>query len=847
MRDGNEVKETIPYEYEYFVENPNGSHQDVHGNRFKKMVAKNRKEMMSVKDSGMLCCETDLNEVTKFLQKRYEGMELEVDIDNFNIAYIDIETTGKSKPEEPNDAINLITVISSKTGKEYTFGTSEFTKKDSEYVKNYCYCPDELRMLTQFVKWFRKSKFDIITGWNSMTFDIPYIINRIRKLTDSGLEYKLSPISKIIEKKKEKFNQQCVVFDIVGLVHLDYMDLYDSFTFVNLPSLSLNYVTNYELGEGKLEYEGQLNDLWKTDWNLFAEYNVQDTRLLKKLEAKLKFIELAITLGYESLIPFDKFGSKVALIEGYILRDHRKKGLVMQDRTKLEKDWWWEGRHYIVKEKNFLTNEVETVYQNCKIDDGEKTFEPFKVKGGFVKANRGYYENNMSFDITSEYPHMIILYNISPETKVILPTEEQIAEDKLIKSVINGVYYRSDIEGFLPTIVRRIFNERADFKNKMFEYKNNGDYEKAQYYNNQQQIRKIMINSMYGVLANSGFHYFDPDNARAITRGGRTMIRYLSGTVDKYFVDNWHKIYRKYFPEAPSQIEPLKNKLVCLIDTDSNYLCLDEIKQKTAPDMEFIDFANIMENEVLQPFFDKVLNIYAKKLDRPQCIVFKREGIITQQFILAKKKYITRLLVNEKEVFEKPKLKFTGVEVVRSDTPVYCQTEITNAVESILDNMDKDFTIKLLRKNKKAFKSQSIAEIAYSTGIKEYTKYAQPTEYYLQNGLSYVSRTTIHARGAMCYNYMVGKHKLPYMEIENGSKMKYIYVIPNNVLKTYVIGFVGHYPKEFENHFEIDYDTQFEKAFLSTIQRMFDVLNWGKINLRGSKMSRFAKKKTRAS
>lgn len=843
IENGKEVKKTIPFEYEYYVENEEGKFTDVHGNRFKKMIAKNKKEMMSIKDAGLNCCETDLQEVTKFLQSYYEGQELKVDMDHFNVAYIDIETTGKSKPEDPEDAINCITVISSQDGKAYTFGTSDFTKKGSKHVKNYCYVPDELGMLTKFVQWFRKQKFDVISGWNSMTFDVPYIVNRIRKLTSSGLELKLSPLNRVNERKTMKFDRLCTVFEIVGLVHLDYMDLFDDFTFETLTSKSLNFVCNHVLGEGKLEFEGQLNELWKDNWNKFVEYNVQDTRLLEKLEKKLKYIELAITLGYESLVPFEKFYSKVAVIEGYILRDHRKHNMVMTDREKPERDWWLEGRHYVAKEKNIRTGEIETVYQNCKIDDGEKTFEPFKIKGGYVRANRGYYENNMSFDVESEYPHIIMRDNISPETKVILPTEEQIKEQKLIPSAINGLYFRSDMDGFLPVIVKKIFDERKKFKNLMFKYKAEKNYVLAQYYDNQQQIRKIMINSMYGVFANNGFHYYDPDNARAITRGGRQLIRYLSNTVDIYFKDNWHKVAHKYFPKC-GQIEPLKKDLVCLIDTDSNYLCLDEIKKKCAPDMDFLEFAGIMENKVLQPFFNKVLDIYAKKIGRPQIINFKREGVITQQFILAKKKYITRLLVNEKEVFEKPKLKFTGVEVKRSDTPAYCRLEIENAVDNILNEMDKQSAIKLLRKIKKEFKQQDIMDIAYSTGITEYTKYAPyPTQYYVNNGLSYIPHTTIHARGAMCYNYMVKKHNLPYLEIENGSKMKYIYVFNRNLIKTYVVGFIGNYPEEFNEYFEIDYDLQFEKAFLSTIQRMFDVLGWGKINLKGSKLGKFVKKR----
>ena len=278
-----------------------------------------------------------------------------------------------------------------------------------------------------------------------------------------------------------------------------------------------------------------------------------------------------------------------------------------------------------------------------------------------------------------------------------------------------------------------------------------------------------------------------------------------------------------------------------LLVHNSNYFNFGEVKEKYAPDMDFMEFADIMEKQVLDPFITKIFDIFAKQRNTVSHLEFKREGIITKQFVLAKKKYMTELLADEDKVFDPPIIKVKGVETVRSSTPQFNRERIMDVIQYIFDTLDKKKILKLLRTIRKEFKKQDITNVSSVSGIREYSKYAKPTSFYLKNGMKYKSGTPQHAKASMCYNWVIKKYGYPYMEIGDGSKMKFIQVDPKNILNTAVIAYVGNWPKEFNEHFEIDFDLQYEKSFLSVIDRMFNVLGWGKLDLKENKMNSFLK------
>lgn len=557
--DGSTVRIEEEFQHKYYIKDKSGQsiHKDIFGQPVIERITTKSKEMIDLKNTGIDTYETEVRPETKFLLERYAGKELKVDLENFNIGYLDIEVesgTAKEpddwKPEKCNCVINLITMKSSKTGITTTFGNQEYKNmKDTKFVGDYYYCKDEETLFNAFISWFRKQKFDIITGWNSSFYDIPYIINRGRKIVGDKELLKLSPINKV-DLNRHKIH---------GITHLDYLEIYKNFTYVTLPSYSLDNVGMHEVKEGKLDLEGQIHTIYETDWEKFVDYNIQDVWLVEKIDKKRQLIKVALTFAYETLTPTERISSSVAVSTGAILKKLREFGMVMPDR-KHQDDWWVKEKYYIAPDgtkQNWI--EGEGVTENHS-------------KGGHVEAKPGFYKHNLSYDITSEYPHMIMQYNISPETKVIKPTQEMIDSGNLIKSQINGVYYRKDIDGVLPQIVRYFFAQRKAYKKKMFECSTIGDKSGEQYFDSLQMIYKILINSMYGVLLNEYFPFHDVDNARAITRGGRVLIRHLAQVTNDYFHGCWHKIAKKYFPDTTFGDNPddrITGDLICVIDTDS--------------------------------------------------------------------------------------------------------------------------------------------------------------------------------------------------------------------------------------------------------------------------------------
>jgi len=834
--NGKTSKLVEDYTYKYYVKDPTGQSKttDIYGTPVKQQLAESNEKFKLLKQSGIELYESDLAEDMLFLQDRYKDVDLKPNIKDFNAAQLDIEIAGEDTFPHPEDAafpINLISVICSKTRERFTFGTSEYTG-NSDLVQNYYYNPDEKEMLIYFMKWFRKQKFDIITGWYVEQFDLQYMINR---LAQYQIYISFSPINKVrpYTSMKNVNGQQVTKYHckIAGIAVLDYKELYENFTFENRESYALNFIANFELGEGKLELEGQINTIYKTNWNLFVEYNVMDVLLIEKLEDKKKFLELSIQIASESLIPLERVFSSVAITEGYILKHLRKEGKVMPDRKRINIDQW----------KELELFKVNGQLQNMKA--GETEFADFYIKGGHVAADKGLYDNVLSFDAESEYPTNIMQFNISPEKKVFNPSDKIIKEKNLIKTPLNGIYYERG-KGVLPTVIEKVFKEKQYFSEMKGNAKREGNISLAEYYESQRHIRKIMINAMYGVMSNKYFHLYDVDNARVVTRAGREMIRMVAETSNRYFKDFWHKDSKKHFPDVTPV--KMKDNVTILSDTDSVYLCLKEVKDVYSPDSEFKDFGVKME-KILEPFFIKILDIWAEKYTVENLMNFQRELLIKKQLVLAKKKYLTKYIADENIFYDKPKLKVTGFEIRRSDTPTFCRKHLQDVVDYIMDEdvITKEKVMVLLKKIRKEFKNQKIEDISFNKSVKEYNKYAEPMKESKKRGKPLIEkRTPIQTRGSVYYNFYVETNKLPYIQINDGSKVKYVYVKEENKYATNVISYVGNCPKEIQKHFKVDYKLQLEKSFLKTIQRLFDVLDgFGQIDFNASKLGSFLKKK----
>jgi DNA polymerase elongation subunit (family B) len=418
---GKDRHDEVEAEFDYYIydkENKSAI-KDIYGLPVLKEISESYDGVKSLLECGIKTCEAKISQEIKFLQKTYGNQIIKSDIKQFNIGIIDIEVRSDgswSKPENPNCPINLISLWLSKKDQVYTFGTQEYTGND-ESVKNYIYCADETVLLTKFIEFFRKCRLSVLSGWFCKVFDIPYIIKRCEILQ---LDLSLSPLNIHRENShQDGYHVEGGGYSLAGLATLDYLDLYKNFTRTKREKYSLDAICLEEIKEGKITFEGTINDIWKTDWNKFVEYNIQDVLLVKKLDDKLRLFELAISMCHDSLIPLEKIFSSVNLITGQVLKYCHRKNIVIPDRQKSE---------------------------------GHRDFE-----GAHVMAMEGYYKWCENFDIVSMYPHVQMAFNLSPETLVHDPLDNS----DLIKTPIEGIYYKKQL-GILPEIIKNIFDRRVE-------------------------------------------------------------------------------------------------------------------------------------------------------------------------------------------------------------------------------------------------------------------------------------------------------------------------------------------------------------------------------------------------
>lgn len=431
-------------------------------------------------------------------------------------------------PEEAKFPINLITVYSTVDNMTHTWGLEPYTGSHKD-VTDYRFFDTESDMLWDFVKWMKRQSFDILTGWNSENFDDPYIINRITLLLGRDAVKNLSPIKASPQVRETADIKH---YSIPGLFLIDYLALYKFIGFVkNSPSWKLDYIGKKEVGEGKVPLKWGLLEHYIKDYNTYVEYNVQDVRLMVKIEEKKQLWPTVITYANESMITLDQAFSMTAAHDGYIMKFLHSRGQVYPDLKDNEslKDWWREEGHWKVRKPD---GSIE--YQNCP-PESNNTFEDHEVKAGFCYADPGRYQHCMSSDITSSYPNHLIMYNISPETVVKCPSQADIDSGEVIASELNDVGFKRTNDAILPSIASKIFDERLEFKHKMIEAEKNGDAVAADRYRTLQLSRKKLINSLYGACLYSKFRLFNLECARSITRCARVTIRYLKDATDSFY------------------------------------------------------------------------------------------------------------------------------------------------------------------------------------------------------------------------------------------------------------------------------------------------------------------------
>ena len=721
--------------------------------------------------------------------------EVDYDIKTLKITSLDIEVAcenGFPNVRECAEQLLAITVQDYQTRKLKVFATRDYhnTRKDVDFI----YCDDEKHLLQCFLAYWQTDFPDVLTGWNVELYDVPYICGRLERLFGEKELKMMSPWGMVKSEEIEIKGRTNILYNLMGINVLDYMDLYKKFTYTNQESYRLDHIAFVELGQKKLDHSEYENfkDFYTKDWQKFIDYNIKDVELVLQLEDKMKLLELAVALAYDA---------KVNL-----------------------KDVYYQVRMWDTLIYNFLKE------RNVVVPPAKRSNKDEKYAGAYVKEPiPGKYEWVVSFDLNSLYPHLIMQYNISPETlwesrhpsanvERLLNQTDKI--DPQFATCANGAQYRKDIHGFLPEMMQKIYDERVQSKKLMLMAKQ--EYEKAptkdleksiSKYNNIQMARKIQLNSAYGAIGNQYFRYYNLRNAEAITLSGQVSIRWIENKVNGYLNKLLNSNEKDY---------------VIASDTDSIYICLDDLVTKVYGDKEVsqekvVDFLDKACKEKIEPFIDRSYSELAEYTNAyEQKMFMKRENIAARGIWTAKKRYILNVWDSEGVRYNQPKLKMMGIEAVKSSTPMPCRKAIKDAL-NIMMTGEQDELIKFIDGFKKEFYSLPPEDIAFPRSVNGLRKFKSDTDVYSKG-------CPLHVRGSLLYNFYVSQKELEnkYPLIQEGEKIKYIYLKTDrsNWTRENVISFLNTFPRELGMEQFLDRKAQFQKAFLDPLQIITNVIGW---------------------
>jgi len=712
---------------------------------------------------------------------------VEYDKDKIRIYTIDIEVEsehGFPNVEDCAEKMICITVKDQVKKQILVWGMADYTvkQKNVHYIK----CENERDLLKQFLKFWQTYTPDVLTGWNSKYFDIPYLVKRIGKILGEGSMKRMSPWNIIQQDETYEQGKTQTYFRLLGIAQLDYLQLYRKFTIKNQESYRLDHIGKVELGEQKDDNPYDTFKEWyQQDIQSFIDYNIQDVELVDKLEDRLQLIELALTMAYNAKANYEDVFSQVRMWDTIIFNELLKDNIIVP-----------------MRDMNPTSPELV---------------------GAYVKDPKvGFHDWVVSFDLNSLYPHLIMQYNISPET--ILPDKKNIDINDLLDKEVdtsdsncvaaNGTMYKTDKQGFLPRIIQKEYNDRTVYKKKMLEaeqqYADTKDpkYEKlARRYYLVQHSKKISLNSAYGAIGNKYFRYYDHRMAEAITTSGQLNIRWIEKKLNQYF----NKLYKTD-----------NEDYIIASDTDSVYINMAPlVKMSGATDKKKIVKAlDQFCAQKLEPFIDKSYQELAKYMNVfEHKMVMKREAIADKGIWTAKKRYILNVHNSEGVQYPEPKLKIMGIEAVKTSTPLPCRDKLKESFKVIMSGDQqamKEFIVNFRRE----FELLPPEDIAFPRSVNGVKKYGDSTSIYKKG-------TPMHVKGALLYNHLLKMKKVShkFQQFYEGDKGKFVH-LRKNMWNANVITFMAKLPKEFEMHGLIDYEQQFTKSFMEPLRFILDAINW---------------------
>lgn len=736
---------------------------------------------------------------------------IEFDTSKVRIANIDIEVLSPNGFPLVDRAEFPVSAITVKVADKYwVWGLKDFLNKNPENV-NYAQCNDEAELLMRFIEWWSQDHPDVITGWNVKLFDIPYLCNRITNVLGPSKASRLSPWGKIEIEMVDIGYKEVMGFKIDGIQIMDYYELYKKPPIPNRESYTLEWIAQVEeLSITKIDYKAQgylnLTDLYERNHQLYIEYNIIDVTVVDELEKKLGLLDLAMVTAYMTKVNYEDYFS-----QGRI----------------------WDANIY---------NKLRTMHIAVPPRE-HSTYSGGKIRGAYVKEPRiGKYRWVVSFDLTSLYPHLIMMYNMSPETLVNQCDHPEWFKPELIsvKTLLNksidlseqlkaahltmtpnGQLFKTDKRGMLAELMEEMFVERAKYKKKALAAKKEylaatSPEEKLKWnslaarYKAIEMALKICLNSAYGSIANEYFRYFDVRIAEGVTLSGQLSINWVQKAINEYF----NKL-----------LKTVDIDYVIASDTDSLYITLDVMMDRLVKDqsdtkkcVELID--KICEKE-LMPFIDKSFKELATYVNAyEQKMLMKREAIVDHAIWTGAKNYILSVHDSEGVKFDPPDIKVTGWGSARADKPKICRNKLKESMKVAL-YQDISAMRKFVDEFRVEFDKEPLMNISCPSGLNDMEKWEDSINIFKKG-------SPIHVRAALIHNHYLNEMGLQsqYKELSSNNKMRYVFLKDPNPFHSNVIGFMDEIPVEFELDKYIDRQALFNKTFLAPLEIVLDVIGW---------------------
>lgn len=877
-----------------FSAQPSGM-KDIYGRDMYEVVVDGKRELeIRAEKEGKFnyLSECDIDFRTRWLQNFYQDVDdIRFSMKNINLCFLDIEVATKGRfpvAEKAEYPINCVTIYFSKTDKYFTYGLNREVSEET-YQKlldnkcEYINCRSEYDLIHTLFTAIGENEVDILSGWNSSFFDMPYLVNRAVKL---DIDIKL--LSRLPERYKSAYvSKKDGELKIAGTEVIDFLNLYKKYTLSERDDFKLDTIGNAEVGEKKAPLpDGYMSYI--NYWDEFVWYNFKDVQLVKRIEDKCRMFETTVAACSEARVPFSAIFEAKKMLVGFILNFLHKKGLVMPPLKENDREWF---------------------------------------PGAYVYSTPNYYEHLVSYDYRSMYPSIMMGANISPETKVTYPIDYIVPEDELknlVKSpwTANGkrqVFYRKDKMGIVPEVVKILFDGRTYLKKQMKKAKKDGNKDLADYYNMKQQTYKILGNSLYGLLGNPYFQLYDIDNSASVTAFGRELIlttikelteyietdfpndeRFLNtfghkpyidpkntgtfynedneicykrmshGDTDSFFVkykdiyQNYSELYGKKLGVFIFEKNQLIGKYEYDIDSELeskktfNSACKKYCPswETTEPDKKkqlfedglvmdgdirviynrynLTDFCRILDACLMEDKLAEIMLRYANKWNYYENTLFlKREKCILQAIVTAKKKYICYVESNEDIKYKEPEFAITGLEIVRSSTTPFARKHMLTLIKTMLNTMDKSKVRPVYLDMKKKFfdhiDNKEYYDISIPSGVKSNPPaWDSPT---MQNP---ETRKDVdwRLRCASVWNYLIENDEIlktmPLEPIFEASKVKFIKVAPNR-FDINAIAYIGSNPPDrLLEIFTPNWSEQWNKTFTQTMDRLFEAVGWGK-------------------